>query len=301
MSYRTRPSTWLWLGLALLTCASRPSVAQQANQPPESADQQWVKVLRGEDGDPQAMQTAIVRYKPAKGQDSGVVVDLIGAIHIGDMSYYEALNRQFEEYDVLLYELVAPEGTKIERGASSRSSHPVGALQNSMKDLLELDHQLGVIDYTQENFVHADMTPDEFTESMAERGEGFMQMFFRMMGLSIAEQSKQQAAGKTTDFDLLIAFFQPDRALRLKRLMADQFADTESLLVGFSGPDGSTIITERNKKALRVLSKQIAAGKKKIGIFYGAGHMDDMGERLEKEFQLQPAETFWVEAWNLRD
>ena len=32
-------------------------------------------------------------------------------------------------------------------------------LQNGMKDMLELEHQLQHIDYHKDNFVHADMSP----------------------------------------------------------------------------------------------------------------------------------------------
>ena len=46
-----------------------------------------------------------------------VVVDLIGAVHVGEKAYYEALNKQFEDYDAVLYELVAPEGTRVPKGA----------------------------------------------------------------------------------------------------------------------------------------------------------------------------------------
>ena len=53
-------------------------------------------------------------------------------------------------------------------------------------------------------------------------------------------------------------------------------------MVSFGGEDGSAIITDRNKKALVVLKKEIADGKKKIGIFYGAGHLSDMDKRLRQ-------------------
>ena len=75
----------------------------------------------------------------------------------------------------------------------------------------------------------------------------------------------------------------------------------ESLLVGFSGPEGSTLITERNKRALEVLRKQQAAGKHKLGVFYGAGHLSDMHKRLVEEFGLKPIGIVWLEAWDLRE
>ena len=74
----------------------------------------------------------------------------------------------------------------------------------------------------------------------------------------------------------------------------------ESLLTGISGPDGSTLITERNKRALAVLRQQRSLGKRKLAVFYGAGHLADMHERLVEEFDLKPVRVTWLEAWNLR-
>jgi hypothetical protein len=66
------------------------------------------------------------------------------------------------------------------------------------------------------------------------------------------------------------------------------------------GPKGSTIIAERNKVALGVLRKQLAAGTRRIAIFYGAGHMPDFEKRIGQDFGLVPVETRWLVAWNLK-
>jgi len=71
----------------------------------------------------------------------------------------------------------------------------------------------------------------------------------------------------------------------LKRVLAGQFEHMDSMMEALEGPDGSTIIAERNKVALETLKEQIAAGKLKIGIFYGAGHMPDMERRLIDDLQ----------------
>ena len=161
-----------------------------------------------------------------------------------------------------------------------------------------LEHQLAAVDYTKENLLHADMSPDDFAKSMADRNESFMGMFFRMMGQAMAQQSLGK--NRTSDFDLLAAFFDPrDRAGALKRVMAEQFEDIEGMMRALDGPDGSTIITERNKVALAKLRDQIAAGKKKIAIFYGAGHLGDMEKRLIADFQLKRSGEEWLDAWNL--
>jgi hypothetical protein len=99
---------------------------------------------------------------------------------------------------------------------------------------------------------------------------------------------------------LLMALFAKDRDLRLKRILAEQFQDLEGTMRALEGPDGSTIISERNKRALAVLTKQIKEGKRNIGIFYGAGHLPGMEEQLLADFGLRRAKVRWIEAWDLR-
>jgi hypothetical protein len=173
-------------------------------------------------------------------------------------------------------------------------------MQNGMKELLDLDHQLEKIDYTKKNFVHADMSPDQLWQSMKDRDESFLQMYMKLMGAALAEQSGMAARGESPDVDLIAAFFSNDRPRRLKIVVARELAETESLLAGFGGEEGSSLITERNKAALKVLKEQLTAGKKHLAIFYGAGHLTDMDQRLRKEFGLEPTDITWLTAWDLR-
>ncbi len=296
--------------LGLASASAAPAELQQAAQKPlqdqaqpndSQWGQQWVRILNDKRGKPLAMQTAIVRYESRQtAADPKIVVDLIGAVHIGDRAYYRQLNRRFRQYDALLYELVAPKGTQVPKGRGTSNTHPLGAMQNLMKRMLEIEHQLEQIDYTRPNFVHADFSPEEFIQSMKDRDEGFAKMFFRMLGKSIAQQSQQAAKGESGDLDFFSALLAQDRPRQLKIAMAKQFESMESMLSGISGPDGSTLITQRNKRALAVLDEQLDAGKKKLGIFYGAGHLSDMHKRLTTRFDLVPVEITWVDAWDLR-
>lgn len=244
------------------------------------------------------MQTAIVSFSKPNEKD-GVVVDLIGAVHVGEKEYYDTLNEAFTKYDVVLYELVAPKDTRVPKGHKADNNHFAGAVQNGMKGVLELEHQLEMIDYTQKNMVHADMSPDDFSKSMADRGESFLGMMFKMMGQGMAQQSRLQAKGKSSEMDLFAALFDKNRAIALKRVMAEQFENLEDTMGAFNGKDGSTIITERNKVALKKLAEQLQAGKKHIAIFYGAGHMPHMEERLIADFSLARKSERWLTAWNL--
>jgi len=89
--------------------------------------------------------------------------------------------------------------------------------------------------------------------------------------------------------------------VKLRRAMAKQFESLDNQMVGIADKDGkSTLLTERNAKAFSVLEEQLQAGKRKLGVFYGAGHFPDMHDRLLRDFQAELVETDWVEAWNLR-
>ncbi len=260
--------------------------------------QRFLRVARSSKGEPIALETSVARYVPKGADREGLVVELVSAVHVGDGAYFSKLNKLFENYDVLLYELVAPEGTRVPKGGGDSKS-VVSGVQNAMKDVLGLEFQLREVDYSKDNFIHADMSPDDFSKAMSDRGESIWGMMFRMMGQSMAQQAGNPNG--LNDVDLLMALFDSNRSLKLKRLMATQFENLEFVTSALSGPQGSTLIEGRNQACLKVLSKQIEGGKKKIGIFYGAGHMPDMEKRLLADFGLRLEEERWVEAWNMRD
>lgn len=260
------------------------------------ARMQFLRLVRDAKRTVLAMEAAIVTYAPRDCSQNHPTVDLVSAVHIGEKSYYKELNRRFAEYDVVLYELVAPEGTRIAPGGKDVGNHPVSRLQAFMTDVLELEFQLRAIDYTRPNLVHADLSPEQFVEAMRKRGESFWTFFLRMWGYAMS----RQADAAESDAALLLALFSKNRALALKRAFAEQFEEFGGSLTALEGPDGSALIADRNKKALEVLRKQIDAGKKKIAIFYGAGHMEDFDKHLREDFGLAPIQTQWLVAWDLK-
>ncbi len=250
-------------------------------------------------GQPIALETAITHYVITAGPYKGAKVDLIGAVHIGEKSYYDQLNKQFRTYDALLYELVASEKASVpRRNSTAKSKHLITVMQTAMKDVLELQFQLDRIDYSKPNMVHADMSPTEFAKSMQKRGESFFTMFVRAIGQSFRTQMAADHDAPS-DIDLLVALFSRDRALKLKRMLAKQFRDIESQTTNVFGED-STIIAERNKKALQVLEHELEHGKRHVGIFYGAGHLRDMETRLVHDFAAKKTGQQWLVAWSLQ-
>ena len=255
----------------------------------------FVRIQRDDKNRPVTLETGIVSYIPADGTREGLAVDLIAAIHVGDQKYFEQLNELFKSYEVLLYELVAPEGVRPHPDQQRQPAIGLGTVQGGMSEMLELAFQLDEIDYTAANFVHADMTPAEFARSMENNGETMLSLVFQMIGHSIAAQSKNPQHG--TDLNFLAALFSPNRALMLKRTMAEQMHDMDTIAT--LGGQNSTLVVQRNKKALDVLRREIGADHKKLGIFYGAAHLPDMEQRLVTEFQLKRDSQRWLPAWDM--
>lgn len=291
------------IAIGVAAIRGEPPVAQPA-KPTTSAKPKktehtagnLTRLIRDIHGDPISLSTPIIHLKSKDPTRADLSVDLIGAVHVGEKSYYAKLNKQFEQYDAVLYELVAPKNMRPTPGV--RSGSPVSALQVGMKNFLDLQFQLDEIDYKKKNFVHADMSPDQFSKSMQDRGESIWTMMAQMWGAGIAQQAGRSSASET---DLLLALFDKNRAIQLKRYMAGQMEDMEGAMDMLAGSKGSAIITERNKAALKVLGDEIVDGKKKIAIFYGAGHLADMEKRVREDFGLERSGNVeWLEAWNLR-
>ncbi len=286
--------------------AKENPATQEASVPsPRKSDAnsqtRFLRLTRTESNKPKTLDTAVTTYRSTA--VGGVSVDLIGAVHIGEREYYEELNRRFDQYDVLLYELVAPENTVIPRGGKRESSNPVAMLQDSAKNMLGLESQLELVDYTKLHFVRADMTPTQIADKMTERGETAFTValstfadIMRQQNLAAREADKQPASKPEVELGLFDLLGNP---LKMKQVMAEQFVKTGSLDQSLGGSLNQMLVIDRNAEALRGLQKQIAAGKKKIGIFYGAAHMPDFEKHLTADFGLQKADQSWIVAWDL--
>lgn len=243
------------------------------------------------------LETAIVQYANA----SGKTVDLIGAIHIADTAYFEALNQRMETYDALLYEMVGDPDEAQDADKLASNENPLRMIMRMVKGILKLDYQLDAIDYTKKNFVHADLDMESFAGLMEERGENLFSIVQNAMRTSAASGGSGTTSATPTPFDvapLLAALGSPDSASALKLVVAEQFDKTDLLLDSAEAGEGTVILTERNKHVMKVLDEQIAAGNSKLGIFYGAAHLPDLERRL-REGGYQKKASEWVTAWDI--
>jgi hypothetical protein len=244
-------------------------------------------------GDGGHFDTAITTYK--KGP---VELTLFAAVHIADQACYATLNDRFTTCDALLYELVGPSDYRPTKDRDE-GFNPLSMLQHGIKNSMELTFQLDEIDYSPANFVHADMTPQEFQASMDERGETILSIMFNMMmsGMKLQqEQAENQEATPPQQLDLVKAFRSGEGRHQLRMLFASQLEAIETMAVG--GEKGSTLLEGRNEKCLQVLQREMEAGKKKIGIYYGAAHLPHMERRLVEDLGFQKTGHEWLVAWD---
>ncbi|MEI6178131.1 MAG: hypothetical protein WCS43_14655 [Verrucomicrobiota bacterium] len=286
------------------------------------------KFIRVDEDDSAArLQTSITRY-----EKRGATVDLIGAIHIADKGYYAKLNDRFKNYDALLFEMVGGEkiaaakraaaepvaaepGTKesppeklaagepaAEKPGEGKPAADEPAPEKKERDLsvlrkvydavanaLNLTGQVDVIDYHARNFVHADLTNKEFNRLQHERGESLFGFALKAAAHS-SKTTKQPSSLK-----LLRAMLSHDANL-LKLEIIHTLGQSEDQIAAFAGQ--SVIIDDRNRRCLEVMNRELAAGHKNLGIFYGAAHFPDMEKRLlEQGFKQVKKE--WFTAWDI--
>ena len=267
--------------------------AVKADRALDTEPAQWMRFSEDGKGNGK-LEVGVGTYK----NDAGVTVHLVGAVHVGDAKYYADLDKLFESYDALLYEMVKPKAAGAPARGQKGGGSMISIFQRLLKDVLELDYQLDGIDYSKKNFVHADLDAEEFERLQEERGESILGLMLQQFMRDLSKAGdKDNAKNQPGLMEIIDAFNSDDRGKKLKLIMGRSFGEMEEQIAGFQG---TVLVTERNKKALAVLKDSIRSGKKNIGVFYGAAHMPDMEMRLALMGFKRTAMEYKV-AWDISD
>ncbi len=256
------------------------------------------------------LQTPIATYVSPDGQ----VVDLVGAIHIGERDYFEQLNELFTGYDRVLYEMV--DGATLSRMMTLRKKLENDTITDEeRKELATIDDkksgggvfgmllglayalnsnkldlvmQQSVVDYGFDHFVFADMTMEEMNAAMKERKETFL-------GMALTEMlpSRRSKDDKKKQSEMAKKLLTGESSTSMMRgFVMDTLADK-----GTKALDDTAIIVSRNEKAMKVLIEELKnKDSKKLAIFYGAAHLPDFHKRLlALGFTFQKVD--WIDAF----
>jgi hypothetical protein len=249
--------------------------------PLRAGDSGFIRVE--EDAKAARLQTGITRYVK-----DGAAVDLIGAVHIGDKAYYEALNQRFTPYEVVLFEMIGGERANAVPAPAADAEpapNPLGLIYGKIAETLALTGQVDHIDYTAKNFLHADLTANEFVEKQAERGETLIGFFLD------SEKPASSPNALRLIYGLLAS--RPDH---LKLSIIHTLGDGDDQVAALAGEN--VVIGDRNVRCLEVLARELSAGRKNVGIFYGAAHFPDMEKRLLEQGFIRTNHE-WLTAWNV--
>ena len=245
------------------------------------------------------LQTAIVSFE----NDAGIQLNLVAAVHLGDEEYYAELNDYFRTQDAVLYELVAEPNQVPVRGSRESSTSLIGLIQKAMAGFLNIGFQLDEIDYTQSNFLHADLTPSQLDELMASKNENFFTMFLNLAMAQMAQQSAF-AGDRLSSFNmlsLLSAMNSENQNAALKFLFARELGRSGDVIVGEELEQQLTLLGDRNKAALRVLGNALQNPDfRRVSIFYGAAHMPGIEREISAKMGFTRTGLRWKPAWIVR-
>ena len=273
----------------------------------EEKPRPYVRMEANKDGS-RMLQTAWRKLEPPK--DSGKpVVWLIGVCHVGAKSYYQKTQEKLDSAELVLFEGIGFDGKKEKEKKTAESK--VSKLQTTLAQSLGLVFQLDAIEYERDHFRNSDLGVAELQAKLAgaspkgksasKENDPQLRAFMKMLeGDSFALTLVQG----------ILKLFQgnPQFQAMARLVIIETIAASEgdvSKLAAASSPAMrrvfKTLIDDRNAVVLKDLRKNMR-GKEvpsDIAVFYGAGHMKDLEERLCKKLAYSPAEETWVTVFSV--
>lgn len=155
---RTSPRFFLaFLFAGVFVSTITKTVAATAEAP---APESYMRVARP-DSDTVALQIVARQFKPAK--SNGPILWLTGVTHIGDVAYYEGLQKHLDEQALVLFEGVGERPVKPapRKEGDKKPDDEMHSVQNTMAESLGLVFQLEAIDYSRRHFVNSDLSVDQ--------------------------------------------------------------------------------------------------------------------------------------------
>ena len=238
---------------------------------------------------------------PVRGR--GPTVWLVGVTHLGESRYYTELQRFLEEQTLVLFE-----GIGATNGEFRSTQEDTYSLQADLARSLGLAFQLNAIDYDQPHFRNSDLTLDQLAEAFSRmhedqpaarggldvgqlvelmEGEGLMGALARLATTVIAASPRIQAAAKVTMIEAFSSL-----PANLKESLAVP-PSLQPLLV--------VLIDERDKVVVHDLQTALRSKPRpeSVALFYGAGHMADLEQRVRDALRYRPGEERWLTAFSV--
>lgn len=191
------------------------------------------------------------------------------------------------------------EGTAADLVLSERDAGPPRAagLQQDLADALGLVFQLEGIDYSGAHWRRTDVTLSELQALMKEHGADADGLLSALQGGSMLQSL---ASG-------VLKFFGSTAMGRgmLKLVSIEALARAEEIMAHPPGGMAGlfeVLLAQRNKVVVADLRRLLEAEpeQRQVAVFYGAGHMSDLGHQLQQGLGLVEQGVTWMPAVDLR-
>lgn len=289
-----RVATSVVLPVMLLLSACVP--ARQALPPPAPRDlPRTVTPAKLGDSYTRCYQTAADTYQLQTGyrlfrpvSAKGPTVELLGAAHIGDASYYKAIQQRLDRADLVLFEAVYDERNPVENfSAAEQAEMESASAYHKIARILGLVTQKSALSYKRKHFERCDMS---------------IQQMKALLDAEIAKGGREgdEARRALSDFKSLIGVIRGDSMLiNFALWLADKSTYLKAnirLMLVTSTPAGKDeqqlppriaklINEDRNRFVLKELPGRLAKHPraKHVVIFYGSAHLPGLARGLEKQ------------------
>jgi hypothetical protein len=162
-------------------------------------------------------------------------------------------------------------------------------IQEQLAEALGLEFQKDGVDWTKANWRNSDMSMDEIMDRLDANNGGGDAIFSVLQGGSFM--------GKVAGLALKLIGMSPTSRTMAKLMIAEMLGQAEDLLTASPGVEGlmQVIIHDRNAVVVEDLRRVIADEPevRTIAIFYGAGHLVDLEERICAELGYTPGTDQW--------
>jgi hypothetical protein len=166
-------------------------------------------------------------------------------------------------------------------------------IQAKLAKALGLEFQLAAMDYSREKWRNSDMTVDELQDRLTEEGLSGGALFSMLDGSSLMSKMLGAALGVIGQSPEMSFFF---KAMVVETLAhAEELMEAQAQMGKGMGEFMRVLIEDRNAVVFRDLEGALKDGHGSIALFYGAGHLVDMEERLVA-MGYAPTGTVWKDA-----
>ncbi|QNN24231.1 hypothetical protein HED60_18795 [Planctomycetales bacterium ZRK34] len=172
-------------------------------------------------------------------------------------------------------------------------------LQSTIATALKLVFQLDSINYDRPTFINSDIPMRKLADAVSESGGGDPEMRQLMKTLD----GTSMLAG-IVQFGLKLVAMSPKFQSMGRLVLIEMLGRLKGDISTMAGLPPSMqelmrrLVHDRNKIVISDLRETLAEADppQTISVFYGAGHMHDLQNRLEDELGYRPAETVWYPA-----